>query len=405
MSIVRNLTSVRGIQCWGAHTGVKSMRRDLAIIFSEKPASAAAVFTLNTVIAEPLKVSKKHIADGYAQCIVVNAGNANACTGQQGLEGAEAMAATAARELGIDPEMVIVSSTGLIGEKFPTDDIVKGIEENIKKLSDDSKAGSLAANAILTTDTFAKEGYLEVDLDGVSGRMAGIAKGSGMIHPNMATMLAFVVSDVAITPELLDKAMKRANEKSFNMITVDGDTSTNDMAVVLSNGMAGNKMIESEDDPLFEKFQETLDEMMIHLARLIVSDGEGSSKFVEYTVTNARSEEVARKLVRKISSSTLVKAAMFGRDPNWGRIVCAAGNAEVNFDYTKADLFLGNEDDLVQVLEKGKPVEYDKNFMKKMLRESSLRVQLDVNEGDAEARGWGSDLTTDYVLFNSVYTT
>jgi glutamate N-acetyltransferase/amino-acid N-acetyltransferase len=405
MTMIKNITNVRGIKCWGAHTGIKSMRRDLAIIYSEVPASAAAVFTKNSVVAEPIKVSREHIKNGKAQAIVVNAGNANACTGQQGFEGAMAMAKKTAQCLNISTEDVIVSSTGLIGEPFPTEDIIAGIEENCQKLSQKSNAGSFVANAVLTTDTFAKEGFIEYDLNGYEINMGGVAKGSGMIHPNMGTMLGFIVTDVAIDSKLLQKTVKDCVDKSFNMITVDGDTSTNDMVVVLANGKAGNDELTSTKSEGFKVFKKQLEEMMIHLAKLIVSDGEGASKFVEYKVKGAKTEEIARNVVREISDSSLVKAAMFGRDPNWGRIICAAGNAGVDFDYTKADLYLGAENNEVCVLKQGVPQQYDKAFMKRQLRESQIFVTLDLNEGKKESTGWGSDLTTDYVLFNSVYTT
>jgi len=403
--MIKNITNVRGIQCWGAHTGVKSMRRDLALIYSEVPASAAAAFTQNQVVAEPIKVSQKHIAGGKAQAIVINAGNANACTGKQGRQGAEAMAETLARKLGIDKELVIVASTGLIGEPFPTEDIVKGIEDNVEKLTTRSEAGSFAASAILTTDTFPKEGFIEFDMEGYEINIGGIAKGSGMIHPNMATMLAFIVTDVAIEAKLLQQTVKELTDLSFNMITVDGDTSTNDMVAVMANGLANNEELTSKSDPGYLTFRNKLGEMMIHLAKMIVSDGEGASKFIEYEVVNASSEEKARTLIRAISDSTLVKAAMYGRDPNWGRIICAAGNAGVPFDYQKVDLYIGDDKQLAHVLSEGVPMDYDRNFMKKLLRESHLHIKLDMHEGEASALGWGSDLTTDYIVFNSVYTT
>lgn len=403
--MIRNLTSVRGIKCWGAHVGIKSMRRDLAIIYSEQPASAACAFTQNQVVAEPIKLSREHIKGGKAQVIVCNAGNANACTGEQGWQAAVAMAEAAAKGLGIAKELVIVASTGLIGARFPTEDVVQGIKENIGKLSSDAKAGSFAANAILTTDTFAKEGFMDFELDGIEINIAGISKGSGMIHPNMATMLGFIVCDLAIAPELLDKAVKECVDRSFNMITVDGDTSTNDMVAVLCNGMAGNELISSESQQGYKLFRQKLEDMMIHLAKLIVSDGEGASKFIEYQVVGAPSDKVARQLVREISDSTLVKAAMFGRDPNWGRIICAAGNAGLPFDYTKVDLYLGDAAQMVQVLDKGQPAEFDRGQVKRLLRESHLRIRLDMNGGDGQGVGWGADLTTDYVMFNSVYTT
>lgn len=403
--MIKNLTNVRGITCWGAHTGVKSMRRDLALIYSEVPASAAAMFTQNKLVAEPIKVSKKNIANGKAQAIIINAGNANACTGEQGRKGAEAMVKTTADELGIDEDLVLVASTGLIGEPFPTEDVVAGIKENLNKLSNKSNAGSFAANAILTTDTYPKEGHVEFEVDDVEINMAGIAKGSGMIHPNMGTMLAFLVCDVAIDPKLLKKTVKEAVDRSFNMITVDGDTSTNDMVAVMCNGMAKNTELKSTKDPGYKKFKEKLEELMIHLAQLIVSDGEGCSKFITYEVVNAPDEKTGRTLIREVSDSTLVKTAMFGRDPNWGRIMCAAGNAGVPFDFEKADLYLGSDKETIKVLEQGVPQEFDRNNMKRILRHSQIQIVIDLNNGKAKAVGWGSDLTTDYVMFNSVYTT
>lgn len=403
--MIKNLTNVRGITCWGAHIGVKSLRRDLAIIYSEVPASVGAVFTQNQVVAAPVIVSKRHIADGKAQAIVINAGNANAATGEQGMRGAEAMAETMAEELKIDKELVVVSSTGVIGEPFPTDDIVEGIRENVKKLSNRSNAGSFVANAILTTDTFAKEGFVEFEIDGYEVNMAGIAKGSGMIHPNMATMLSFIVTDAAIEPKLLQQTVKECVDKSFNMITVDGDTSTNDMVVVLANGLAKNDIIKSRRSQDYKIFRQNLEEMMIHLAQQIVSDGEGASKFIEYQVEHAPDKDYARAIIRAMSDSVLVKTAMYGRDPNWGRIIGAAGNAGVPFDYRETDLYLGSDKKMVKVLEKGQPLNYDINFMKKLLRESHLRIKLDLNKGKVKMKGWGTDLTTEYVLFNSVYTT
>lgn len=403
--MLKNITNVRGITCWGAHIGVKSMKRDLAIIYSKVPASAAAVFTQNQVVAAPVTVTRKHIADGKAQAIVINAGNANAATGKQGIEGAEAMAQSLAEELHIDKELVLVASTGVIGVKFPTTEIVNGIRENTKNLTNRSNAGSFVANAILTTDTFAKEGFVEFEVDGREINMGGIAKGSGMIHPNMATMLAFIVTDIAIEPKLLKTLIKQTVDKSFNMITVDGDTSTNDMVIVLANGMAQNDIIKTKKDTGYAIFKKHLEEMMIHLSQLIVSDGEGASKFIEYEIVNAPSEDYARIMIRKISDSALVKTAMFGRDPNWGRIISAAGNAGLPFDYEKIDLYLGSDKKTVKVLERGIPLEFDPNFIKKLLRESHLKIVLDLHNGKAKSKGWGTDLTTDYVLFNSVYTT
>ncbi|MEP2611102.1 MAG: bifunctional glutamate N-acetyltransferase/amino-acid acetyltransferase ArgJ [Cyclobacteriaceae bacterium] len=315
------------------------------------------------------------------------------------------MAQATAEEFGIDKNLVMVASTGIIGQEFPTEAIVDGIKENVKKVTDNSRAGSFAANAILTTDTFAKEGFVEFEVDGKTVSIAGIAKGSGMIHPNMATMLSFAFTDLNISQELLDKAFKETVNDSYNMITVDGDTSTNDMASVMANGMAENKLIEDEKDPSYVLFKEKLNELMVHLAKLIVSDGEGASKFITYEVKNARSKEEARQLIRVVSDSSLVKTAMFGRDANWGRVLAAMGRAGVMFDPQKVDLFLGNESKVEQMLQKGTPVEQDMNYMKRLLRKSDLRIEIHLNNGKEEAKGWGTDLTTDYVMFNSVYTT
>lgn len=403
--MVENLTSVKGIKCWGAYTGVKSMRRDLALIVSESEANVSAVFTQNLVVAEPIKLAKKHIANGKARVIVINAGNANACTGKQGEEGAKAMVEAAAEAFAVEPEEVIIASTGVIGRKFPTEDVVAGIRENAIKVTDDSKGGTFVANAIMTTDTFPKEGYLQFNLGGSEVKMAGIAKGSGMIHPNMATMLGFIVTDAHIEQPLLDKAFKEAINRSFNMITVDGDTSTNDMAMVMATGKAENPLIDSDNTSDYNLFVEKLEEMCIHLAKLIVSDGEGASKIIEYHVKGAPDEAAARQVVRTISDSSLVKTAMFGRDPNWGRILAAAGRAGIPFDPDVVDLSLGSEEFKEPMIQNGQPLDLDQNKMKRILRESALFVELDLKNGDGESTGWGSDLTTDYVLFNATYTT
>jgi glutamate N-acetyltransferase/amino-acid N-acetyltransferase len=316
-----------------------------------------------------------------------------------------AMASTAAEELGIPKEHVVVASTGVIGRKFPTEKVVTGIRENVKKLTSRNVAGSFAANAILTTDTFAKEGYVNFKLDGQQVNMAGIAKGSGMIHPNMGTMLAFIVCDVNIDQKLMDRTFREAVDKSFNMITVDGDTSTNDIAVLMCNGMAGNKEIKSKNSKDFENFREKLEELCIHLATQIVSDGEGATKMVEYKVMNAPSEKEARQIIRTVSDSSLVKTAIFGRDSNWGRIIAAAGRSGVDFDPEKLDLMVGNKREMVQVLKDGSPTNQDLSHLKRLMRSSGIKIVLNMNQGEAEALGWGTDLTFEYVRFNSQYTT
>ncbi|MBV6642325.1 MAG: bifunctional glutamate N-acetyltransferase/amino-acid acetyltransferase ArgJ [Cyclobacteriaceae bacterium] len=405
--MIQNITNVRGIKVWGAHTGVKSMRRDLALMYSEVPAKVSATFTQNLVVAEPIKLSRKHLEENnnMAQVIVVNSGNANACTGEQGRDAAEAMAKATAEEFGVDVKSVLVASTGIIGKPFPTEEVVQGIRDNAKNITENSRAGSFAANAILTTDTFAKEGYVDFDIDGNTIKIGGIAKGSGMIHPNMGTMLAFIFTDINIDQKLLDRAFKEAVNNSFNMITVDGDTSTNDMACIMANGMADNEEITKASDPHYKLFKEKLFEILVHLAKLIISDGEGASKFIEYRLNGARTIEDARQIVRTVSGSSLVKTAMFGRDPNWGRILAAMGRSGVEFNPDKVDLWIGNEKDSVLMLEKGRPVEIDVQLIKRVLKDSNLVIEIKLYEGRASAVGWGADLTTDYVMFNSMYTT
>ncbi len=401
--VMKNIASVRGFSFWGAHTGVKSKRRDLALIYSEKPASAAAVFTQNKVVAEPVKFSRRVVENGQAQAIVCNSGNANACTGRQGYKDATAMAETLAEELGIDVNDVIVSSTGVIGRKLPVDKIVKGIKDNVPKLSNRHIAGSLVANAIMTTDTFQKENYLEFKVGGKSVRMGGVAKGSGMIHPNMGTMLSFIACDADIEPALLRKALKEVVDDTFNMITVDGDTSTNDMVAVLSNGMAGNKKITEENND-YEVFKDHLFKLCLPLAKMIVSDGEGSTKMVEYHVKNAPSVEDARQVVKTISTSALVKTAIFGRDPNWGRILAAAGRSGVDFDPDKIDLFLRTHK-TEQLVKNGEPTGVDLSRIKHMMSATQIFITLDLHNGDAESTGWGTDFSYEYVRINAEYTT
>jgi len=401
--MVKNLTHVRGITCWGAHIGIKANRRDLALIKSQVPASAAAVFTVNRVVAEPLKISRRNVADGCLQAFVINSGNANACTGEQGRRGAEAMLEAASEALEILAEHILIASTGLIGEPFPTDKVVKGIHGNGKKLTSRPLAGSLAANAILTTDTFAKEGFQNFKLDDETINMAGIAKGSGMIHPNMATMLAYIVCDIDIEPKLLQKALSESVDKTFNMITVDGDTSTNDMVAIMCNGLARNKRIK-EENAAYEKFRQHLENMCAHLAKLIVSDGEGATKFIEYHVVNAPSDAQARQIVRTISDSSLVKTAMFGRDPNWGRIIAAAGRSGVDINPDSIDLYFGLENPL-QILKDSQPVNHNRAQLKKYMAAPQIQVILDLNMGEGNAVGWGSDLSYDYVRINAEYTT
>lgn len=403
--MLHNITHVRGFTCWGSHMGIKSKRRDLALIYSETPASAAAVFTQNVVCAEPIKLSREHIKGGVAQAFVINSGNANACTGVEGWKGAVKMAETTAKELKIPKESVIVASTGIIGEPFPTDKVLKGIKESVKKLSNREIAGSLTANAILTTDTFAKEGFTTFKVDGIDINMGGIAKGSGMIHPNMGTMLGFIVCDIAISSKLLDEALRVAVDQSFNMITVDGDTSTNDMVAVMCNGKAGNDEI-TKKDANYDLFLSNLESLCTHLAKLIISDGEGSTKLIEYRVNGASNNEDARQVVRTISNSNLVKTAIFGSDPNWGRIIAAAGRSGVHFDPEKINLYMGVDlNKMTQVLKEGQPIDGIREKLRKTMQSSTIIILVDLNEGEFEAVGWGSDFSYEYVRINAEYTT
>jgi len=382
---------------------VKSKRRDLGIIMSDKPASAAAVFTKNVVVAEPIKVCREHIKSGIIRAIVVNSGNANACTGQQGYLGAQAMVAAMSKEFDIPREQILVASTGVIGRDFPTEKVVAGIRDNATKLTKRRVAGSLLASSILTTDTFPKEGFVDFALDGTKINMGAVAKGSGMIHPNMGTMLAFIMCDAAIKPALLDKALKEVVNDTFNMITVDGDTSTNDMVCILSNGEAGNKEIDEENDA-YHLFRDKLRVLCQHLAKLIVSDGEGASKLIEYQVNGMKTKDDARQIIRTVSDSSLVKTAMFGRDPNWGRIVAAAGRAGINYDPEKTDLYISSTFEM-KLLEDGQPLRVNLADLKKLMRSTELTIRLDFKEGSENAIGWGCDLSYEYIRINAEYTT
>jgi len=400
----KNITDVTGFKVRGCHIGIKSKRRDLALIVSDVPASAAAVYTQNKIQAHPIKLTKRNLKNGIAQAIIVTSGNANACNGIKGMQGAEKAAIALANELDISVNDVIVAATGVIGEPFPTEKVVEGIRKNVSVLSDRKIAGDMAANAIMTTDTFQKIGFLSFKIGKTKVNMAGIAKGSGMIHPNMATMLCFVVSDVNIEPSLLQEALSESVKRTFNMITVDGDTSTNDMVTVLSNGLANNDRI-TEKNKEYELFQKKLEELLKHLAKAIVSDGEGATKFIEYNVVNARTEEEARKVAKTIANSNLVRTAMFGRDPNWGRIIAAVGRSGVPIDSDKIDIYIGSSKRQTKVAENGNRVDFDRKRVKLMLKSSQLQVHVDLHQGSEKATAWGCDFSYEYVRINAEYHT
>ncbi len=400
----KNITDVRGIKVRGCHIGIKSKRRDLALIFSTVPASAAAVYTQNKVQAHPITLTKEHLKNKRAQAIIVTSGNANACNGPEGMDGAKKCAETLANELNIHVSDVIVAATGVIGEPFPTDKVVEGIKNNVSVLSDRKIAGDMAANAIMTTDTFQKIGYLSFKIDNKKVNMAGIAKGSGMIHPNMGTMLGFIVSDVNIEPDLLKEALSESVKRTFNMISVDGDTSTNDMVTVLCNGLSENKRITKKDED-YKIFKNKLEDLCRHLAKAIISDGEGATKFIEYKVVGAKTEEEAMKVARTISNSNLVRTALYGRDPNWGRIIAAAGRSGVDVDPKKIDVYLGSSKKTTKVAEKGGRIDFNRKRLKLRLKSSQIRVKVDLNQGKHEATAWGCDFSYEYVRINAEYHT
>ncbi len=376
----------------------KANKRDVAVIYSSVPATAAGVFTLNKVKAAPLLLSMDRLARGKAQALVVNSGNANACNGEQGMRDALAMTAEVAHVLHIPEEMVLVASTGVIGKKMPMNKVLPGVREAAGLVS--SEGGSLAAQAIMTTDTFQKEAAVRLELGGKTVTVGGMAKGSGMIHPNMATLLGFITTDAAISDVCLKLALGYAVDRSFNMITVDGDTSTNDMVVIMANGMAGNEMIKGASED-FIAFREALAQVCDELAVAIARDGEGATKLIEVEVRNAGTEGDARLAARAVAGSSLVKAAIFGRDANWGRVICAAGYSGAVFDPEIVDIFLGD----VQVAKDGGSLEFSEELALEALKGSTVKIIIDFKSGPFAATAWGCDLSYDYVKINADYRT
>lgn len=401
INLDKTITHVKGFKAKGISCGLKrSGKKDLCLISSEKPAVAAASLTTNKAKAAPILLTQDHLASGYIQAIIVNSGNANACTGQEGLKNAYRMAKGVAEELRIPEDAVVVASTGVIGVQLPMEKIIRGIQEVCKDPS--VEGGMEAAQAILTTDTFTKSIHVELELGGRMVSIGGIAKGSGMIHPNMATMLSFIVTDASISKEILDRAFKESVEDSYNMISVDGDTSTNDMAIILANGEAGNPSIQDEGED-YRKFKAALDVVNQELAKMIAKDGEGASKFIEVSLIHAPSKQVARVLARSVVSSNLVKAAVFGSDANWGRIMCALGYADIPCDLSKLDIFFENGQGKVQVVKDGTPILFDEDQAKDILDQSAVNILIDLKDGAYGAKAWGCDLTYDYVKINGSY--
>ena len=399
MQILENgsVTSPRGFTAAAVAAEIKyTGRTDLAVVYSKVPAQAAAVYTLNRFKAAPLRVTEENISNGMAQAIVVNSGIANAGMGAEGMRLAREMSDCAAVALGIAKDDVIVASTGVIGMPLPMDKVKAGIEKASKALYPDG--GHDAARAIMTTDTVCKEMAVQLRIDGKLVTIGAMAKGSGMIHPNMATMLGFITTDVNIDNKALQAAFKANIDDSFNMVSVDGDTSTNDMVVILANGQAGNAVL-TEESPDFPAFKEALRDICIAMAQKIAGDGEGATKLVECTVTGAATKEDARLAAKAIIASSLVKTAIYGNDANWGRIACAAGYSGAQFDPDKVNIFIGD----VQVAQNGMGLEFDEAEATETLKQKKVNILVKFNIGTEEATAWGCDLTYDYVSINADY--
>ena len=397
--------AAKGFTAAGVHCGVKAGsspdKNDLALILSEKECAAAATYTMNRVKAAPLYVTMDHLENGVAWGVVANSGNANACC-PQSHENAEAMSTAAAAATGREPGDFVVASTGVIGQTINISAIQAGLPQAAAALSADGS--DAAAHAIMTTDTVKKEIAVSFQVGGKEVRLGAIAKGSGMIHPNMGTMLAFVTTDCAITHEMLSDALHEVVARTFNRVTVDGDTSTNDMCVVLANGMAGNSLIEWKDQD-YETFLAALEEVCRHLSRAIAGDGEGASKLVTCKMHGARSEESAERLAKAVVGSSLVKAAMFGADANWGRVLCAMGYSKAPFRPEHVDVSFCSQAGSILVCKQGDGVDFDEDKAKTILTEKEVIIDVDLHEGDESAECWGCDLTYDYVKINGDYRT
>ncbi|MDU4960295.1 MAG: bifunctional glutamate N-acetyltransferase/amino-acid acetyltransferase ArgJ [Sporomusaceae bacterium] len=398
--IVGGITAPQGFIAAGVKAGIKkSGKEDVALIVSQVPAVAAAVFTQNTMAAAPVVISRENAAKGKLRAIVVNSGCANACTGDQGMADARLMVKTTAGLLGVDEDEVLVSSTGVIGVALPMEKVLTGIEAAAAALS--VKGHEQALHAIMTTDTFPKVCSYELEIGGVTVKIGGIAKGAGMIHPNMATMLSYITTDAAITPPVLQHALNTAVNKSFNMITVDGDSSTNDTLAVLANGLAKNPLIDSVEHPDYTVFCKALTAALIELAKLVVRDGEGATKFLEINVTGAANPDDAKAAAMAVAKSPLVKTAFFGEDPNWGRVLCAVGYSGAATDPAKTSLRIGG----VSVVAAGLGVKPDLEALRKAMSASDIIVEIELGVGGDAATVWTCDFSYDYVRINAEYHT
>lgn len=394
--------AANGFLANGIHCGIRKnkLKKDLALLFSEKPASAAAVYTVNAVKGAPLKVTKKHLQNGIAQAVICNSGNANTCNAN-GIEIAEEMSAITAKELNISSDDIVVASTGVIGQPLNIEPIAAGIPALAKSLGKNSVS---AAEAIMTTDTKIKEIAVEFKIGSSVCKMGGIAKGSGMIHPDMATMLVFITTDCAISPKMLQKALAGDVNETFNMLSIDGDTSTNDMVTVLANGMAQNEEITQEGKD-FDVFMKALNTLTVHLCRSIAADGEGATKMLECKVSNAETKETAKTVAKSVVCSSLLKAAMFGADANWGRVLCAIGYSKANVDVDKIDVAFKSKAGSILVCKNGAGIDFSEEVAKTVLSEEEIEILVDLNSGVEESTAWGCDLTYDYVRINGDYRT
>ena len=402
-TIQGGVCAAKGFKANGVHCGIRKnkTKKDLSLICSAVPASCAAVYTTNLVKGAPLTVTKAHLADGTAQAVICNSGNANTCNAN-GVEIAEQMSALLADALGIRAEDVVVASTGVIGLPLEIEPIAAGIPALVQGLQDDGSAD--AAEGIMTTDTIKKEVAVEFTLGGTTCRIGGIAKGSGMIHPNMATMLVFITTDAAISPAMLQKALSGDIANTFNMVSIDGDTSTNDMVTVLANGMAGNETI-TEEGADFTAFMQALNTVTVQLCRLIASDGEGATKLLECKVTGAADLPTAKTVAKSVICSSLLKAAMFGADANWGRVLCAIGYSGAAVDVDKIDVAFRSAAGTIEVCKNGAGVDFSEDTAKTVLLEKEIEILVGLGSGDASATAWGCDLTYDYVKINGDYRT
>jgi len=406
MNIVEGgIVAPKGFKAAGKFVGLKKKRKDLSIVLSEVPCDFAATFTTNKVKAAPV-VWNENIYKNYdkIRALVVNSGNANACTGQKGYEDTVLTAQTMASYIHTMEQEVLVASTGVIGVSLPVEKIVKGIGELFPLVDDDIVSGINAAEGIMTTDTNIKMISIKINIGGKDVHIGGMAKGSGMIHPNMATMLSFITTDVAIDKELLRDTLKEITNDTYNMISVDGDTSTNDMVIAMANGMAENTLISSRNED-YKTFYEGFLYVNKYLAQEIVRDGEGASKFIEVTANGAKSKKDAVLIVKSILTSNLVKTALFGEDANWGRVLCAAGYSGGDFDPEQATLSFESNNEKIILLEKGLPVLFDEEKAFHILQNRDIKIVLELDQGDHSATGWGCDLSYEYVKINGEYRT